>query len=235
MIYKVHERFHSIQGEGIYSGCSAFFIRLMGCPVHCPWCDSAGTWHADYIPKPEEMRKHLFESAFLAEEARQSDAVFVVITGGEPCIHDLTTLVNDIHNAGLKVHLETCGAFPITPEMDWITLSPKFNMPPLDQNYQEANEIKIIGDTIENIDYWVAEISAIRFQFQFETRLPLVWLHPEWSQRNNPNILSYIVRTCLKYPWIRAGLQTHRYFNADSRDSRSEKQAPLGGDPKNGY
>jgi asparagine synthase (glutamine-hydrolysing) len=46
----IYETFHAWQGEGTHLGRSAFFIRTFGCPVHCPWCDSAGTWHPDYIP-----------------------------------------------------------------------------------------------------------------------------------------------------------------------------------------
>src|SRR5690606_10755697 len=48
--YPVHEQFHTWQGEGVHMGRSAYFIRTFGCPVKCPWCDSAGTWHPDHIP-----------------------------------------------------------------------------------------------------------------------------------------------------------------------------------------
>ena len=47
----IHEVFYAFQGEGVHMGKSAFFIRTFGCPLHCPWCDSAGTWHKDFIPK----------------------------------------------------------------------------------------------------------------------------------------------------------------------------------------
>ena len=50
----IHERFFTWQGEGVHTGRSAYFIRLQGCPVKCPWCDSAGTWHPDWVPKDVE-------------------------------------------------------------------------------------------------------------------------------------------------------------------------------------
>ena len=76
----VYERFHAWQGEGAHMGKSAFFIRLHGCPVHCPWCDSAGTWHPDHVPDSIDR----IEPIDLAEEALQSGCEIVVITGGEP-------------------------------------------------------------------------------------------------------------------------------------------------------
>ena len=86
--YPVYERFHSWQGEGLHWGKSAFFIRLHGCPVHCPWCDSAGTWHPDH--KPESVDR--MNPDELADEAFMACPEIVVITGGEPAIHNLQNL-----------------------------------------------------------------------------------------------------------------------------------------------
>ena len=61
----IHERFFSIQGEGVHMGRSAFFIRTLGCPVKCPWCDSAGTWHPGFKP----AGKNLMDEYDLAEES----------------------------------------------------------------------------------------------------------------------------------------------------------------------
>ena len=117
----IHERFHSFQGEGCHAGRAAFFIRTYGCPVHCPWCDSAGTWHPDL--KPDALNR--MDVAALAEEAAAARPAFVVVTGGEPAIHDLAPLTDALRAAGLPVHLETSGAFPVRGHFDWITLSPK--------------------------------------------------------------------------------------------------------------
>ena len=45
----VVETFHSVQGEGAWMGTNAFFIRLAGCDVGCPWCDTKISWN---------MKKH---------------------------------------------------------------------------------------------------------------------------------------------------------------------------------
>ncbi|NER01051.1 MAG: radical SAM protein, partial [Cyanothece sp. SIO2G6] len=78
----------------MHLGRSAYFIRLFGCPVHCPWCDSAGTWHPDYVPKDIDR----ISPKALAEQAAASGAEFVVVTGGEPAIHDLGALTEEIGN-----------------------------------------------------------------------------------------------------------------------------------------
>src|ERR1700743_3054774 len=107
--YPVQERFFTFQGEGVHMGLPAFFIRLYGCPVHCPWCDSAGTWHPNY--KPDHIDR--FSSSELTREATAAGANMVVITGGEPAIHDLKDLTTSLQEAGMRVHLETSGAFPL--------------------------------------------------------------------------------------------------------------------------
>ena len=97
----IHEQFYTFQGEGVHAGRAAYFIRTFGCPVHCHWCDSAGTWHPDYIPEKIER----WSSQDLAAEVAKTKAEFVVVTGGEPAIHDLAPLVDALHANGQKVHL----------------------------------------------------------------------------------------------------------------------------------
>ena len=133
----IHESFLTWQGEGLHMGRSAYFIRTFGCPVHCPWCDSAGTWHKDYVPK--DIKK--LTPKLLADNAARSQPDFVVITGGEPTVHDLTDLTAELHNLGLQVHLETSGAFKIKGDFDWITLSPKKWKKPLPENISKSDEL----------------------------------------------------------------------------------------------
>ena len=147
----IHEQFYTFQGEGAHAGRAAYFIRTFGCPVHCPWCDSAGTWHPDYIPKHIDR----LEPAALAAEVADTRAEFTVITGGEPAIHDLSALTAALHAVGQQTHLETSGAFPIRGAFDWITLSPKRWKLPLADNVARANEYKLIIDRPEAIAEYV--------------------------------------------------------------------------------
>lgn len=201
----VHERFYSWQGEGVHMGRAAYFIRTFGCPVHCPWCDSAGTWHPDHVPArvPREA------PAVLADAAAASGCAFVVITGGEPAIHDLTELTGEIRRRGLPVHLETSGAFPLKGTFDWVTVSPKWGKELLDDVLAAANEIKIIVEEPESIGRWWERIAP------HVGPVP-VWLHPEWSVKEDSAVLSTISA------WIRlhgdpfrAGWQLHKIYGVE--------------------
>ena len=168
-----------------------------------------------------------------AVEAAKTAAEFTVITGGEPAIHDLTDLTNALHAVGQKVHLETSGAFPIQGTVDWITLSPKRWKLPLAENIDRANEFKFVIDRPEAIEEYIAVLkeSGIELNANY-----IVWLNPEWSQHDNPEILNKITK------WIkthgapyRAGWQLQKNYNSDLLDQRSAPAAPLGGIPEKGY
>lgn len=235
----VHERFYTFQGEGVHSGRPAFFVRLFGCPLHCPWCDSAGTWHKDYVPE----HIHKMTEAEIVSEILNTPAPFVVITGGEPAIHDLFELTAELAEARRHVHLETSGAFPIKGTFDWITLSPKKWHMPLVENVRLASEFKIIVESPEDIGFYLEHLQANLYPHQ----RPVVWLHPEWSHRNDPAVLNAITEAVKarwavtqeggqSYSWdLRAGYQLHKLYRADNLDNRSAKQVPLGGDPSKGF
>ena len=199
--YPVFEFFHSFQGEGEFLGRSAFFIRLFGCPIRCPWCDSAGTWKPDGAAEIEYI-----SADELAEAAAAVNPDCVVITGGEPTIHDLTALCDALHAKRLRVHLETCGAFPIRGNIDWITLSPKRRKLPLAENWMRANEIKLIVDGPGALEEWAGKIG--------ENKASSIWLHPEWSLSRDPEILGKIADwVCVHGAPFRAGWQLHKLFN----------------------
>ena len=111
------EVFYSIQGEGKHTGKAAFYIRLAGCDVGCHWCDVKESWD-------EKKHPHL-EIIKLSEEAKKSGAPIAIVTGGEPTLHPLKKLTAQLAKTGMKTHLETSGAYPITGKFDWICVSPK--------------------------------------------------------------------------------------------------------------
>lgn len=225
MVYPIHETFHSWQGEGEHAGKAAFFVRLFGCPVHCPWCDSAGTWHPEYIPKNIEKR----DAESIAEAALATMPDFIVVTGGEPTIHDLEPLTRAFENRGLKRHLETSGSFKISGSFDWVTLSPKWLSPPLRESLEMASEFKLIVEDGNSVDRWVETLGDA-----IDERS--VWLHPEWSKRKDYRILKSITEFVKEHGApFRAGLQTHKYYRADLLDPNSAKPSPLGGNPALGF
>lgn len=207
-------------------GKPAFFIRLYGCPIHCPWCDSAGTWHKDHVPK--DIKR--VTAVALADESAVSGSKIVVITGGEPTVHNLTSLCGALHAKGHLVHLETSGAFDIHGYIDWITLSPKRWKMPKPENVRQANEFKLIIEKPEDIDfYWKFIYAAGGYGKD-------VWLHPEWSQRENPVVLKAISDAVKQNDRpFRAGWQLHKLYRVDAMDVRSAPLVPLGGDPQKGF
>jgi 7-carboxy-7-deazaguanine synthase len=137
----VNEIFQSIQGEATHAGRPAVFIRLQGCAVGCPWCDTKYTWaHAADAPQtqptivrdktePSPTWAPFTPDALLSILARYS-ARHIVITGGEPCVHDLTELTTTLIDAGYSVQIETSGTQPIRAHVaTWVTVSPKIDMP----------------------------------------------------------------------------------------------------------
>ncbi len=98
---RITETFLSLQGEADATGWPTFFIRLTGCPLRCRYCDTAYAFHGG------EWRT----VARLLDEARDSRARHVCVTGGEPLAQrQCLTLLTVLCEAGFRVSLETSGA-----------------------------------------------------------------------------------------------------------------------------
>ncbi len=151
----VVETFHSLQGEGAHAGRSAFFLRLGGCDVGCPWCDTKHSWPAEVHP-----RLPLAELAAAASSAGREGAGFVVVTGGEPLHHDLGPLCAALAGTGLPLHLETSGVDPLTGRFNWITLSPKRHRPPRPELLAACHELKVVVHGEEDLAFAEAMAQA---------------------------------------------------------------------------
>lgn len=229
--YPIYEMFHSFQGEGSHLGKSAFFVRTHGCPVKCDFCDSAGTWHPDYVPK--EIKRYTAEQ--IGARAKLSGAEIVVITGGEPALFDLGPICG--HCAPIHVHLETSGAYFIEQarRFEWIVVSPKRAKLPQADSIGLANEFKVIVEQPQDIEYFLRMLTnSGRYRGLRQDARP-IWLHPEWSKRNDPLILEAIVSAVkLGQGTFRAGWQIHKLYEADERAEGSRPAVPLGGNPQKG-
>jgi organic radical activating enzyme len=195
-VLPVMEHFYTLQGEGFHWGKAAYFIRLAGCNVGCVWCDVKESWDASKHP--------VAALDFLIDEVKKTPAEIVVITGGEPLLHDLTNLTQILQKNGLKTHIETSGSAPLSGTWDWITLSPKKFKAPLPQNLPAASELKIIVFNKSDFDWaekWAALVSPTC----------KLYLQPEWSKAAavTPLIVDYIKA----HPQWQLSLQTHKYIN----------------------
>ncbi len=188
------EEFYTIQGEGFHTGKAAYFIRIGGCDVGCHWCDVKESWNADLHPPTAIDR--------VVENAAQfSDTV--VVTGGEPLTWNMNPLTEALKAKGLQVHIETSGAYRLSGNWDWICLSPKKTMPPKEEVYAEADELKII--IYNNHDFKWAEEHAAKVGPECK-----LFLQPEWSKREQmtPKIADYVMAN----PKWQISLQTHKYI-----------------------
>jgi 7-carboxy-7-deazaguanine synthase len=192
----VMEDFYTLQGEGFHQGKAAYFIRLAGCDVGCVWCDVKESW--------DVMKHPLVKFEDLIISIKKTPAEMVVITGGEPLMHNLNALTETLHEAGLKTHLETSGAYPMTGSWDWICVSPKKFKAPLPALLPQANELKVVIFNKSDFDWaekHAAEVSA-------NCKL---YLQPEWDKAAlmTPLIIEYIK----DHPQWELSLQIHKYIN----------------------
>ena len=221
-IYKINELFETIQGEGFFTGQPAIFIRLQGCPVGCAWCDTKHTWEinaADQIITMQMLNKvqetqewaALSVSDILTVVTEQGyQAKHIVITGGEPCMVDLTPLCAAFEQQGYSTQIETSGTFEVTTTKNcWVTVSPKINMKGgykiLTSAMQRANEIKHPIATEQHVD----ELKKLLDDHQI-TDTP-IYLQPI-SQKKRATELA--IQTCIANNW-RLSVQVHKYIGIE--------------------
>ena len=188
---KVNEIFTSLQGEGFHTGTAALFIRLSGCNLHCPFCD---TQHQEGSEMSEQA---------IAEQAARHTAPLVVVTGGEPALQLTPTLVDALHHQGKTVAVETNGTLPLPANVDWITLSPKdlFLGEGARVVLRKVNEIKVVFDGIhEPPCYGDIEVTHARFLQPCDTG----------DAEKNKAIVKQTVDYILAHPQWRLSLQTHK-------------------------
>ncbi|MCB0794662.1 MAG: 7-carboxy-7-deazaguanine synthase QueE [Flavobacteriales bacterium] len=194
--YPVMETFLTIQGEGAFAGSAAFFIRLGGCDVGCSWCDVKESWEVGAHP----MR----DLDDLVREASSHPVRMVVITGGEPMMHDLGPLTEAFRKAGFRTHVETSGAHPLSGEWHWICFSPKKFKDPLSEYYDRAHELKVVVYNHHDLKWANTHADRVSSRCQ-------LFLQPEWTKRAvmTPAMVAHVKED----PRWRISLQTHKYLD----------------------
>lgn len=192
----VMETFHTLQGEGAFTGQAAYFIRLAGCDVGCTWCDVKESWDASQHPVHTVTQ--------IVEEALRHPARIAVVTGGEPLLHNLLPLTTALRKAGFRTHIETSGSSPLSGEWHHICFSPKKFKTPVHGFHALADELKVVVFNKHDLQ-WAEGHAA-------HTRLDCaLYLQPEWSRRDT--MMPLVVNHVLEHPRWRVSLQTHKYMN----------------------
>lgn len=191
----VMEHFYTIQGEGFHQGRAAYFIRLGGCDVGCVWCDVKESWPVDTHPRMTVDE--------LVKAVGETPARLVVITGGEPLMHNLDALTAALQGAGYETNIETSGAHPLSGHWNWICLSPKKFKAPLPEILPAANELKVV----------IYHPSDFAWAEQYATQVSSgcrLYLQPEWDRAATvtPQIVDYIKA----HPQWELSVQVHKYI-----------------------
>ncbi|MBO4221969.1 7-carboxy-7-deazaguanine synthase QueE [Bradyrhizobium neotropicale] len=214
----LNELFETIQGEGSKTGMPSTFVRLQGCEVGCPWCDTKHTWHmTEAAPLLEVLDKTGSDARFawvsvgqLVHLVSERRSRHVVLTGGEPCQYDLETLTAQLLDAGLSVQIETSGTEPVRAEADvFVTLSPKLNMPGgrtiVEATLERADEVKMpIGklDDVTRLERLLSRRKSLLTQQQ-------IWLQPLSESQKATELCR---QAAAERGW-RVSLQMHKQAN----------------------
>lgn len=150
---RVNEIFYSLQGEGILTGTPSVFIRLVGCPLRCRWCDTKYGW--------DETAGAHYTIDRIVQTVQQYRTKYVVITGGEPMIDsDLPQLTKSLKDCGKHITIETAGIVFI-PQLncDLMSISPKLSnstppQPELAENHENSRlDIAVLSELIDHYEY----------------------------------------------------------------------------------
>lgn len=193
ILYRVTEIFESIQGEGVNMGRRVSFIRLAGCNLTCPWCDT------DHEGNFENMT---------ADQIIDSvDSKLVVITGGEPTIQPIAALTHGLVKYGHEVAIETNGTQSLNNSYLYtcITCSPKEQSNFMINSVLKPTELKYVVD--EKFDAAYAIPETVRHIYSGR-----IWLQGE-SMR--PEMYKKAYDIAMQDNRLRVGVQLHKILGVD--------------------
>ncbi len=202
MSYRINELFYSLQGEGRNTGRAAVFIRFAGCNLRCSFCDTE-------FDSYREMSADEIVDAISVWPSR-----FVVLTGGEPTLQVDDAFVDQLHQHGYEVAMESNGTRPAPRNLDWLTVSPKDWWKASGGWWMEhsshINELKIVfdEDTPENLSTLHPPLSTLHHS---PSTLHL-YLQPcdTGDAERNVRILHLCIEYIKQHPQWRLSLQTHK-------------------------
>lgn len=192
--YKINEIFYSLQGEGVFTGKAALFVRFSGCNLKCPFCDT------DFKSHREMTSKEII--AYM--KGLSNECVFVVLTGGEPTLQVDDNLIDNLHEQGYFVAMETNGTNVLPFGIDWVTCSPKnLFVDKAEPVIAHCNELKVVFNG-EHPDIRYDSVKADHY-----------YLQPcdTGKKERNAEILNKCIEYIKKNPRWRLSLQTQKIIN----------------------
>ena len=118
-------------------------------------------------------------------------------------MHDVNPLTSSLRAAGLRVHLETSGAYPLSGCFDWVTLSPKTAKLPQESVYPHVSELKVVVVNSRDLEWAQQQAAKVPLS-------ALKYLQPEWNTHSSSQ--SLIVEYIKMNPEWRLSLQIHKFL-----------------------
>lgn len=196
--YPVAEIFDSIQGEGSMVGMPVTFVRFAGCNLDCTWCDATDVW---------KKKGTMMSTAEIVDKCNCDTIVF---TGGEPCLQDLSPLIESLHLGFKFLCMETNGTLPTPEGIDWVVCSPKPQKDYVINAECFFNELKYIVDDTFDLDCIPEDKKVTCGE---------IWVHPcEINGINSPETKASLERCknlVMGNTFLRLGLQIHKIIGVE--------------------
>lgn len=202
-ILRINEIFWSFQGEGLRAGVPSIFLRLAGCQIKCPYCDTKYAWdRGRSMPLPEILDE-------IDKQKKKYPASQVVITGGEPLEQDLAELVDSLKKKDFFIAIETNGVEYADLAIDWWTVSPKDVTGYVVNKGLEKriDEIKLIVNEILTVEV-IKKIRDIGDYFP-------IFLQPDSNDKHKYDNTFYLFEQCqlAGISDVRPGIQLHKVYS----------------------
>ena len=181
------EIFYSIQGEGVFTGTPAVFVRLAGCNLSCDFCDT--DYSLKFCASVDQVVARVREAG--------GDCPMVILTGGEPLAQsESLALIEALRRDARRVHIESNGTiYTELPSDVWLCVSPKERVDA--RMISRANELKLIVD--ERVpEEWLAQANDTQ----------AVLLQPEGNKPKNVALALDFIKAHPRR--LRLSLQTHK-------------------------
>tara|TARA_R100001086_G_scaffold201328_2_gene117501 strand:- start:282 stop:902 length:621 start_codon:yes stop_codon:yes gene_type:complete len=204
---RVNDIFYTIQGEGYHAGTPSIFIRLSQCNLTCSFCDTEFLYGE---PRPVDW-------IITEVKKKGQDCKFIVLTGGEPSMHDIGPLVRELKKNKYYVMIETNGMFKLPKELDWVCCAPKIRPQSKKHIVKTANEFKFVvgvGGKMPNIEglsaehFWLSPMNHTSINKKIK-------VGEKGCTEVSPSAASYCVKMVKDNPRFKLNLQMHKYIGVE--------------------
>lgn len=200
----IMEIFSSIQGEGQFMGSSVTFVRVLGCNLSCPFCDTKESWKLF-----SERQEAMMSVQDVVDKILDLGQFRVVFTGGEPCLYksQLETIARLLQIADKRFHfaLETNGTLPTPLFFNWITVSPKPQADYAIHNECFPDELKYVISKEFSEEFKTKDLIPEDLRTRFDRH---IWLQPEGYHMEESFKECY--KMAMADPRLRVGIQLHK-------------------------